>query len=62
MSQYFDLIFSKFLSGFRQKYSCQTTLVRMIEEWKEAIDNDKMEDTVAVNLSKHLKGYRIVHW
>ena len=35
MSQYFDLIFSNFLSGFRHKYSCQTTLVRMIEEWKE---------------------------
>ena len=32
MSQYFDLMFSNFLSGFRHKYSCQTTLVRMIEE------------------------------
>ena len=62
MSQYFDLIFSNFLSGFKQKYSCQTTLVRMIEEWKEAIDNDKMEYTVAVDLSKYLIGYHIVHW
>ena len=52
MSQYFDLIFSNFLSGFRHKYSCQTTLVRMIEEWKEALDNGKMVGTVAVDLSK----------
>ena len=52
MSQYFDLIFSKFLSGFRHKYSCQTTLVRMIEEWKEALVNGKMAGTVAVDLSK----------
>ena len=52
MSQYFDLIFSNFISGFRHKYSCQTTLVRMIEEWKEALDNGKMVGTVAVDLSK----------
>ena len=52
MSQYFDLIFSNFLSGFRHKYSCQTTLVRMIEEWKEALDNGKMVGAVAVDLSK----------
>ena len=35
------LIFSKFLSDFRHKCSCQTTLVRMIEKWKVALDNCK---------------------
>ena len=49
-SQYFGL--TKFPSGFRHKYSCQATLVRMIEEWKEALDNGKMVGTVAVDLSK----------
>ena len=29
---YFDRIFYKYLSGFRQKYSCQSTLLRLIEE------------------------------
>ena len=52
MSQYFDLTFSKFLSNFIHKYSCQTTLVRMIEEWKQALDNGKMVGTVAAYLSK----------
>ena len=39
-SQYFGL--TKFPSGVRHKYNCQATLVRMIEEWKEALDNGKM--------------------
>ena len=36
LTSYFDCLFSKYLSGFRQKYSCQSTLLRMIEEWKSA--------------------------
>ena len=34
LSTFFDQIFSKFLSGFRQRYSFQTYLLRMIEDWK----------------------------
>ena len=38
LTSYFDCLFSKYLSGFRQKYSYQSTLLRMIEEWKSALD------------------------
>ena len=52
MFSHFDMLFSKFLSGFRRKYSCQTTLIRMIEEWKGAIDNHQIVGTVAIDWSK----------
>ena len=52
LTSYFDRIFSKYLSGFRQKYSCQTTLLRMIEEWKSALDNGNMVGSIAIDLSR----------
>ena len=50
MSTYFDMLFSKLL--FRQKYSCQSTLLRMIEEWKSAIDKGNLVGAIAIDLSK----------
>ena len=49
---YFDRIFSKHLSGFRQKYSSQSTLLRMIEEWKSALDNGLIVGSKAIDLSR----------
>ena len=52
LTSYFDRIFSKYLSGFRQKYSCQSTLLRMIEEWKSALDNGNMVGSIAIDPSR----------
>ena len=52
LSAFFDQIFSKFLSGFRQRYSCQTSLLRMIEDWKSELDNGNIIGTVVIDLSK----------
>ena len=52
LTSYFDRLFSKYLSGFRQKYSCQSTLLRMIEEWKSALDNGDMVGSIAIDLSR----------
>ena len=52
LTSYFYRIFSKYLSGFRQKYSCQSTLLRMIEEWKSALDNGNMVGSIAIDLSR----------
>ena len=48
---FFDNIISKLLSGFRKKYSCQTSLLRMLESWKSAIDSCDMVVSVATDLS-----------
>ena len=52
LTSYFDCLFSKYLSGFRQKYSCQSTLLRMIKEWKSALDNGNMVGSIAIDLSR----------
>ena len=52
LSSYFESIFSNFLSGFRPTLSCQTILLKMIEDWKQSIDNGKMVGTIPVDLSK----------
>ena len=52
--EFFDIILSKLLSGFRKIYSCQTALIRMIESWKSAIDSGDMVGSVAIDLTKRL--------
>ena len=52
MSSYFDFILSKFLSNFRPTYSCQTILLKMIEDWEKCFDTGKVVGTISVDLSK----------
>ena len=33
MADYFESIFSPYLSGFRKRYDCQHVLMRMTENW-----------------------------
>lgn len=39
-------------SGFREKHSCETALIKIIDEWMEAIDNGYLIGTVFVDLRK----------
>ena len=38
LTDYFLTILSKLLCAFRKKYSCQSLLVKMVDEWKNALD------------------------
>ena len=52
LTSYIDRIFSKYLSGLRKKYSCQSPLRRMIEEWQSALDNGNMVGSIAIDISR----------
>ena len=52
MSDYFDNIFSEYLSGFRKGYGCHHVLMSMIENWKNALDNKKVIAALSMDLSK----------
>ena len=52
ISSYFESMFSKFLCGFRPTYSCQTILLKMIEDWKRSINTGKMLGTISVDWCK----------
>ena len=51
LSSSFNQIFWQLLSSFRQRYSCQTSLWRMIEDWKYEL-NDGNNGTIAIDFSK----------
>ena len=52
MTDCFDNIFSEYLSWFRKGYGCHHVLMRMIENWKKALDNKKVIAALSMDLSK----------
>ena len=52
MADYFDNIFSEYLSGFRKGYGWHHVLMRIIENWKNSLDNKKVIAALSMDLSK----------
>ncbi len=52
MQKYFNTILSILLSAFRKMYSCQAVLLKMVEDWKKALDNYQQIGIIVVDLSK----------
>ena len=52
MVEYFCKVISKFLVAFRKGYSCETILLKMVEDWKEALDIKRIVGAMPVDLSK----------
>ena len=51
-SEHFEGIFDKYLCAFRKGHGCQTTLLRLIEDWKEAMEKSHYVAAVLMDLSK----------
>ena len=52
ISEYFNNIFSSLLSAFRKGYSCQSTLLNMIENFKCALDRGEYIACISMDISK----------
>ena len=52
MTEFFDNIFSPSLSAFRKGISCQSILLKMMEDWRKALDDRKYVGAVLMDLSK----------
>ena len=52
LTTFFDNIFSPFLAAFRRGFGCQTTLLRLVEDWKLALDQHKCVAAILMDLSK----------
>ena len=52
LSAHFDNIFHELLSAFRKGYSCQSILLKFIEDAKLALDDKKMIGVLFMDLSK----------
>ena len=52
LSNFFDKIYSALLSAFRKRYSCQSTILNMIEHYKNSLDNSEYVACLSMDLSK----------
>ena len=52
MDKFFKPILSNLLSGFREGYSTQHSLVRVIEAWRKSLDSSGIVGTILMDLSK----------
>ena len=50
LSVYFKDILSAFISAYRKNYSCETTLLRLTEDWRASLDNKELVAVVHVSL------------
>jgi hypothetical protein len=51
-SSFFENHFHPFLSAFRSGYGCQTALLKIIEDWKKALDDNKRVAGMLMDISK----------
>ena len=49
---FFNDIFDVKLGAYRKRYGCDNILVRLLEKWKKALDENKIVGTLLMDLSK----------
>jgi hypothetical protein len=47
---FFDKVFHPSLSAFRSGCGCQTALLKIIEDWKKALDENKFVAAILMDL------------
>ena len=50
--EYFRKIFHQMLCAYRKRYGCQHVVVKLIDSWKQALDNDMFAGALLMDLSK----------
>ncbi len=50
--EHFKDIFNDMLCAHRKKYGCEHVLVKLIDSWKYALDEDNFAGTLLIDLSK----------
>ena len=50
--KHFSDVLSKYLSAYRKGYSCENVLIKCIEDWRAALDNNEVVGTILIDLSK----------
>ena len=48
----FEPIFDHFISAYRKRYSCESTLIRLFEDWKQVMDKGQTVAILSTDMSK----------
>ena len=52
LTEHFDRIFNPFHAAFRKVFGCQSTLLRLLEDWRMALDRHECAAAILMDLSK----------
>ena len=52
LSTFMGGYFNSFLAAFRKGFECQSTLLRILEDWQKSLDNNECVATFLMDLSK----------
>ena len=52
LTPFVNTFLSEFISAYRKTYSTNHVLIRLIENWKKSLDQNKFLGTVLMDLSK----------
>ena len=52
LGEFYSAILSDFISSYRKFYSCETTLLRLTEDWRRMRDRGELVAIVSMDLSK----------
>ena len=52
LSTFMDNYFNPFFAAFRKGFGCQSTLLRLLEDWRKALDNHESVAAILMGLSK----------
>ena len=52
LTSHFENIFNPFLAALRLTFGCQSTLLRLVEDWKKALDDNLYVGAILMDLSK----------
>ena len=52
LSTHFENMFNPFLCAFRSSMGCQSTLLRLVEDWRKALDSHKYVAAILMDLTK----------
>ena len=52
LDQFYSEILSDYISAYRRHYSCETSLMRLTEDWKRSLDNKQIVAVISMDVSK----------
>jgi hypothetical protein len=52
ITEHFYLTLSQRITAYRRNHSCQTTVVRLVEDWKQEIDRKELVTVLSTDMSK----------
>ena len=52
VSNYIEPYLNRSLTAYRKKNSCETTLIKLVEDWQMSLDNKDMVGVLSTDLSK----------